>query len=92
MHKVILARCWNQLKRIKELRKQLPTNKEVIALAKEIEGYQAKMEELVEKKKVEVIEVQKELFKAPTDEELHQLVADILSDESNWDEWIKELQ
>ena len=81
-----------ELKELRELQKQLPSKEEFMALVKEIEGYQAEMEELVEKKKVQVLEVQKELFKAPTDEEMHQFAADILTDESKWAEWIKELQ
>jgi len=81
-----------ELKELRELQKQLPSKEEFMALVKEIEGYQAEMEELVEKKKVEVLEVQKELFKAPTDEELHQLVADILSDDSKMNEFLEIIQ
>jgi len=87
------------LVRAKEVQKQLPTREEFIALVGEItdlvelkQELMKEEKELVELKKKEVLQVQKQLFNAPTDEELHQMVVDILADESNWDEWIKEIQ
>ena len=87
-----MSKITKDLKKIKKITKELPSKEDMEAILKKVAGLQAQMDELVEQKRVEGLVLQKELFKASTDKGLHQEVADILSDKSNWDDVMELLQ
>jgi len=60
--------------------------KEINELKAELNSLEAELNSLIDKKKITTLEVQEQLFKAPTDKEIIQMVTHYLSDDSNLDD------